>query len=129
MEKERFQVEYPINSSKGVLYNCMSTPSGLSEWFCDDVNIKKDVHTFIWDGSEEVARLVTKKKDEYVKFKWMESEEDDNDGTYFELRIRVDEMTGERAIIVTDFAEEDDIEDARELWVAQLDRLRRVLGG
>ena len=129
MEKEKFQVEYPINSSKGVLYNCMSTPSGLSEWFCDDVNIKKDVHTFIWDGSEEVARLVTKKKDEYVKFKWMESEEDDNDGTYFELRIRIDEMTGERAIIVTDFAEEDDIEDARELWVAQLDRLRRVLGG
>ena len=129
MEKEKFQVEYPINSSKGVLYNCMSTPSGLSEWFCDDVNIKKDVHTFIWDGSEEVARLVTKKKDEYVKFKWMETEEDDNDGTYFELRIRVDEMTGERAIIVTDFAEEDDIEDARELWVAQLDRLRRVLGG
>ena len=129
MEKEKYQVEYPINSSKGVLYNCMSTPSGLSEWFCDDVNIKKDVHTFIWDGSEEVARLVTKKKDEYVKFKWMETEEDDNDGTYFELRIRVDEMTGERAIIVTDFAEEDDIEDARELWVAQLDRLRRVLGG
>lgn len=129
MEKEKFQVEYPINSSKGVLYNCMSTPSGLSEWFCDDVNIKKDVHTFIWGGSEEVARLVTKKKDEYVKFKWMESEEDDNDGTYFELRIRVDEMTGERAIIVTDFAEEDEIEDARELWVAQLDRLRRVLGG
>jgi uncharacterized protein YndB with AHSA1/START domain len=129
MEKEKFQIEFPINSSKGVLYNCMSTPSGLSEWFCDDVNIKKDVHTFIWDGSEEVARLVTKKKDEYVKFQWIESEEDDNDGTYFELRIRVDEMTGERAIIVTDFAEEDDIEDARELWVAQLDRLRRVLGG
>ena len=129
MEKEKFQIEYPINSSKGVLFNCMSTPSGLSEWFCDDVNIKKDVHTFIWDGSEEVARLVTKKKDEYVKFKWMETEEDDNDGTYFELRIRVDEMTGERAIIVTDFAEKDDIEDARELWVAQLDRLRRVLGG
>jgi uncharacterized protein YndB with AHSA1/START domain len=129
MEKEKFQIEFPINSSKGVLYNCMSTPSGLSEWFCDDVNIKKDVHTFIWDGSEEVARLVTKKKDEYVKFKWLESEDDENDGTYFELRIRVDEMTGERAIIVTDFAEEDDIEDARELWVAQLDRLRRVLGG
>jgi uncharacterized protein YndB with AHSA1/START domain len=129
MEKEKFQIEFPINSSKGVLYNCMSTPSGLSEWFCDDVNIKKDVHTFIWDGSEEVARLVTKKKDEFVKFKWIESEEDDGDGTYFELRIRVDEMTGERAIIVTDFAEKDEIEDASELWVAQLDKLRRVLGG
>ena len=75
MEKEKFQIEFPINSSKGVLYNCMSTPSGLAEWFCDDVNIKKDVHTFLWDGSEEVARLVSKKKDEFVKFKWIEDEE------------------------------------------------------
>ena len=131
MEKEKFTLEFPINSSKGVLYNLMSTPSGLSEWFCDDVNIKKDVHTFIWDGDEEVAKLVSKKKDEFVKFKWLESEEEDGDGDgfYFELRIRVDEMTGERAIIVTDFAEEDEVEDARELWVAQLSKLRRVLGG
>ena len=113
MEKEKFQIEFPINSSKGVLYNCMSTPSGLAEWFCDDVNIKKDVHTFLWDGSEEVARLVSKKKDEFVKFKW----------------IKVDEMTGERAVIITDFAEEDEIEDAKELWIAQLENLRRVIGG
>jgi uncharacterized protein YndB with AHSA1/START domain len=128
MEKEKFQIEFPINSSKGVLYNCMSTPSGLAEWFCDDVNIKKEVHTFIWDGSEEVARLITKKKDEFIKFKWLESEEE-GDASYFELRIKIDEMTGERAIIVTDFAEEDEVEDAKELWIAQLESLRRVLGG
>ena len=58
----KFQLEIPLNSSKGVLYNCISTPSGLAEWFCDDVNIKKDVHIFFWDGSEESARLVSKKK-------------------------------------------------------------------
>ena len=71
MDKERFQVEHPINSSKGVLFNMFSTPSGLAEWFCDDVNIKKDVHIFLWDGSEESARLVTKKRDEFVKFRWI----------------------------------------------------------
>ena len=102
-----------------------STPSGLAEWFCDDVNIKKDVHTFFWDGSEEAARLVSKKKDEYVKFKWLEAEED-RENTFFELRIKVDEMTGDRAIIITDFAEEDEVEDAKELWMAQLDKLKRV---
>ena len=128
MEKELFQIEFPINSSKGVLYNLMSTPSGLAEWFCDDVNIKKDVHTFLWDGSEEVARLVSKKKDEFIKFKWLEAEED-GENTFFELRIRVDDMTGERAIIVTDFADEDEVDDAKELWTAQLEKLRRVLGG
>ena len=72
--------------------------------------------------------MVSKKKDEFVKFKWLEAEEDD-ENTYFELRIKIDEMTGDRAIIITDFADEDDIEDAKELWMAQLDKLKRVLGG
>ena len=126
-EKVKFQLEIPLNSSKGVLYNCISTPSGLAEWFCDDVNIKKDVHIFLWDGSEESARMVSKKKDEFVKFRWLEAEEEGED-TFFELRIRVDDLTGENSLIVTDFADDDEVEDAQDLWHAQVDKLRRVLG-
>lgn len=127
MEKEKYQIEFPINSSKGVLFNIFSTPSGLSEWFCDDVNIKKDVHIFIWDGSEESARLITKKRDEFVKFRWLEDEED-NQSYYFEFRIKVDDLTGDTALVITDFAEEDETDDAKELWSAQVDRLKQVLG-
>jgi uncharacterized protein YndB with AHSA1/START domain len=127
MDKEKFQVEHPINSSKGVLFNMFSTPSGLAEWFCDDVNIKKDVHVFLWDGSEESARLVTKKRDEYVKFRWLEDEEDGL-STFFEFRIKIDDLTGDTAIVITDHAEEDEIEGAKELWSAQIDRLKQVLG-
>lgn len=127
MDKERFQVEHPINSSKGVLFNMFSTPSGLAEWFCDDVNIKKDVHTFLWDGSEESARLVTKKRDEFVKFRWIEDEEEGL-STFFEFRIKIDDLTGDTAIVVTDFAEKDEIDDAKELWSAQIDRLKQVIG-
>jgi uncharacterized protein YndB with AHSA1/START domain len=127
MDKEKFQVERPINSSKGVLFNMFSTPSGLAEWFCDDVNIKKDVHVFIWDGSEESARLVTKKRDEYIKFRWLEDEED-NLATFFEFRIKIDALTGDTAIVITDFAEEDEVDDAKVLWSAQIDRLKQVLG-
>ena len=108
-EKVKFQMEIPLNSSKGVLFNCISTPSGLSEWFCDDVNIKKDVHIFFWDGSEESARLVSKKTNEFAKFRWLEAEEEGED-SFFEFRIRVDELTGENALVITDFA--DDIESA-----------------
>ena len=126
-EKAKFQIEIPLNSSKGVLYNCISTPSGLAEWFCDDVNIKKDVHIFFWDGSEESARMISKKKDEFVKFRWLEAEEDGED-TYFELRIRVDDLTGENAMVITDFAEDDEVDDAKDLWEAQVSKLRRVLG-
>ena len=127
MEKEKFQIEIPINSSKGVLFNIFSTPSGLSEWFCDDVNIKKDVHIFIWDGSEESARLISKKRDEFAKFRWLEDEEE-RINSFFEFRIKIDDLTGDTALVITDFAEEDEIDDAKELWAAQVDRLKQVLG-
>ena len=123
----KFQLEIPLNSSKGVLFNCISTPSGLAEWFCDDVNIKKDVHIFFWDGVRNL-RVWCPRKDEFVKFRWLEAEEEGLD-TFFELRIRVDELTGENALVITDFAEdEDEVEDAKDLWQAQVDKLRQVLG-
>ena len=127
MEKVKFQIEIPINSSKGVLFNIFSTPSGLSEWFCDDVNIKKDVHIFIWDGSEESARLISKKRDEFAKFRWLEDEEE-GINSFFEFRIKIDDLTGDTALVITDFAEEDEIDDAKEFWAAQVVRLKQVLG-
>ena len=127
MEKVKFQIEFPINSSKGVLFNIFSTPSGLAEWFCVDVNIKKDIHVFMWDGSEESARLISKKRDEFVKFRWLEDEED-GINSFFEFRIKVDDLTGDTALMITDFAEEDEMDDSKELWSAQVDRLKQVLG-
>ncbi|MDA0883203.1 MAG: START-like domain-containing protein [Bacteroidetes bacterium] len=129
MEKVKFQQEYLINASAGIIYNCLITPSGLSEWFADDVNIKKDVYTFMWDGSEEYARLLTTKKDEYVKFRWVEDEDDEGDkDTFFEIRLRVDDLTQEVAILVTDFADDDEVDEAQLLWDSQIVRLKRVLG-
>jgi len=129
MEKVKFQQEYLINASASIIYNCLITPSGLSEWFADDVNIKKDVYTFMWDGSEEYARLLTSKKDEYVKFRWVEDEDDEGDkDTFFEIRLRIDDLTQEVAILVTDFADDDEVDEAQLLWDSQIDRLKRVLG-
>ena len=125
MSKEKFELEFIINASNKIIYNCISTPSGLSEWFSDDVNIRDDVYTFIWDGSEEQAKLLSKRKDEFVKFKWLE---DDDENSYFELRIKIDALTGELAMIVTDFAEEDEMEDAKLLWQNSIDELKHILG-
>jgi len=127
MEMEKYELEFIVNASPKIIYNCISTPSGLSEWFSDDVNIKGDIFTFKWDGSEEQAKLLTKKRDEFVKFQWMEQVEEKLK-TYFELRIKIDPMTNERAIIVTDFAEEDEMEEAKALWGSQIGELKHVLG-
>jgi len=123
---EKIELEYPIRSSTSVLYDMFSTPSGLSEWFADDVNIKDDVYTFFWDGSEEEARLITKKNNEFIKFHWVEHDEED---TYFEIRIKIDPLTNDVAIVVTDFCDEDDKEETIGLWESQLASLAKRIGG
>ena len=121
----KIELEYQIQSSVSVLYQSISSPSGLASWFADNVNIKKDVYTFIWDGGEEDARLISKKRDEYIRFHWEDHEDED---TYFEIRINIDPLTKIPALIVTDFADEGDEEDALNLWSKQLDDLGQLLG-
>jgi len=124
-EKIKYELEILIRSSPKVLYNCLSTPSGLSSWFADIVNIKDDVFTFIWDGSEEKAKLLNKKVPEFISFKW---EEDEDEESYFEFRIKTDPITKELALIITDFAEEDEVEESKRLWDAQVSSLKHILG-
>ncbi len=126
-DKIKYQLEIEVKSSTKVLYNMISTPSGMSEWFADDVNIKNDVFTFFWDGSSEEAKLLTKRKGESVKFQWMDDFEE-GEKTYFELAIKVDELTNDVAIIITDFAEEDEIEEAQLLWENQISSLKKTIG-
>ena len=126
-DKTKYELEYIIKTSSKILYNMLSTPSGLSEWFADDVNIRDDVFTFIWNDGEEQAKLLTKRNNEYVKFRWMDDEEEGSD-VYFEMRIVIDSLTKDVALMVTDFAEEDEMDEARLLWDNQINDLKHVLG-
>ena len=71
----KYQLEYPIHSSINILYKRLSNPSGLSEWFADDVHIRHDIYTFFWDGSEQTAKLLKKKENQFVRFHWLDNEE------------------------------------------------------
>ncbi|MCB4797427.1 START-like domain-containing protein [Neotamlana laminarinivorans] len=126
-DKIKFNIEFPIHASPQLLYQYISTPSGLSEWFSDNVNSRGELFTFIWDDSEEQAKLLNKKSGERVKFRWLEDEEDDQ-SYYFEIRIQVDEITKDVSLIVTDFAEEDEVDEAKMLWDNQISSLKHVLG-
>ena len=126
-EKVKYELEFPITSSPQLLYQYISTPSGLSEWFADNVNSRGEFFTFIWDDSEEKARVSSKKSGEKVKFRWID--EDNKDGDYyFELRIQVDEITKDVSLVVVDFAEEDDMQESKQLWENQISDLKHVLG-
>ncbi len=124
-DKVKFELEFPIHSSPTLLYQYISTPSGLSEWFADNVNSRGETFTFIWDDSEENAKLLSKKSGERIKFRW---EDDEGESYYFEMRIQVDEITKDVSLMVVDFTDEDELEEAKMLWDNQISELKHVLG-
>ncbi|MBK9224061.1 MAG: SRPBCC domain-containing protein [Flavobacterium sp.] len=125
--KSRYELEFPINSSPQLLYQYISTPSGLSEWFADNVNSRGEYFTFIWNDSEENARLSSKKTGEKIKFRWIDEDKKDTD-YYFELKILEDEITKDVSLLVVDFAHADELDEAKLLWENQISDLKHVIG-
>ena len=126
-EKIKYELEFPIQASPSLLYNYIFTPSGLSEWFADNVNSRGELFTFIWDESEEKAKLVSKKTGERVKFKWLDEDGEDTD-YFFELKIMEDDITKDVSLVVVDFAEPDEVEESKMLWSNQISDLKHVIG-
>jgi len=125
MSKEKYIIEHSFKTSIKLLYTRISTPDGLSEWFCDDVMPKGDQFSFIWDGDEQVAKLLHKKENSYVRFRWLD---DDDEKSYFEFKIVVDELTQDVTLVITDFCEPDEKKDNIDLWETQIENLHRILG-
>ena len=123
--KEKFELEYAVNASPKVLFSRLNTPGGLSEWFADYVNIEGAVMTFFWEKSQQKAELVCQKENRLVRFHWLD---DSDPKTYFEFRISQDPLTQTVSLTVTDFADPDEIDDARGLWDKQISQLLTQLG-
>ena len=122
--KEKFEIEFPIHASPHMLYQYISSASGLCEWFADDVNSRGKSFSFIWDGSEQDAKLLTISNNYFIKFRWLDYPEN----TFFEFRIEVDEITNDVILKVTDFAEDDEVEESKDLWTSQINTLMKNLG-
>jgi len=120
-------MEFPIQVSPSLLYQYISTPSGLSEWFADNVNSRGELFTFMWEGSEEEAKLLSKKADDRIKLRWTEDEEEGLN-YFFEMKIQVDEITKDVSLMITDFAEEGEEDEGKMLWDNMVSGLKQILG-
>ncbi len=124
--RSKFELEYQLNCSPRVLFSRLNTPEGLGEWFAEKVDADGDLFTFSWNNSESKARLSALKENKLVRFEWVGME---NEGSnYFEFRINIEELTGALALIISDFAEEDEQKDIISLWDSQITDLKRLLG-
>ncbi len=131
MAKKLFTEDYEIHASAKMLYPYISSASGLSEWFADNVNINPEkIYTFVWDNEEHRAVVASHRTNHFTKFEFLpESEEDKKDPSYFELRIELNELTQTTFLKVTDYSGFDDIDELRDLWNSLIDQLRSVVGG
>jgi len=123
--KVKFQLEFVVKASPTLLFNYISSPSGLEQWFADNVKSRGEEFVFIWENAEETAKMLSKKTNQSIRFKWDEDEEEES---YFELKLQVDDLTQDLALIVTDFADEDEVDEAKLLWEAQLTKLHSIIG-
>jgi hypothetical protein len=125
--KEKFELEYLLKTSIRVLDNMIGSPSGLSDWFADNVTVRDDIYSFEWDGSIEEARLLQKKMNSKMKFRWLDDEENEDD-YYFEINFESDRMTSMVSLKIVDYAEPGEVESAKMLWEQQINDLKRIIG-
>ncbi len=118
-------MEYSLNTSPLVLFSRLSTPSGLSEWFADNVDVNGNTFTFYWEGSQQQAEVLQVKENKSIRFHWLN---DEDPKSYFEFRLDHDDLTGDAYLAITDFAEENEKIDAIDLWDSQIAELKHVLG-
>lgn len=122
---KKVEFEFLIHCSPRLLYQLVSTPTGLAEWFADKVDMHNDVMSFHWEGSDQTAEIIDHKENEFIRFQW---DEDEGTDKYFEFRIDIDSLTNDVALIITDFCENDEEEETRLLWERQVQDLKHSIG-
>jgi uncharacterized protein YndB with AHSA1/START domain len=129
--KKLFTSDYEIHASIKMLYPYIQTASGLSEWFADDVTISPEkVFTFIWDNEEHKAMMTAHRMNHFARFEYLpESNSDEKDPSYFELRLEVNELTQTTFLKVVDYSNFDDLDELQDLWDGLIENLKKVVGG
>ena len=127
MGKEKIKMEYMLKGGTGnIIWNIISTPSGLEAWFADKVTAKDKLFTFQWGKTDKrQAELISCRTNNLVRFRW---QDDEDRKSYFELKIVYNELTEDLMLEVTDWAEAGESDDLKDLWDSDIEKLKRVSG-
>lgn len=125
MKRVSYSIEFIFRASPAILYKFLTTPSCLIRWFCDSVDITGDEFVFGWNGSEEAAELIDDIEEERLRFVWDNADDDE----YLEFRMYKSDVTNETILEITDFCDEDEVDEQKDLWESQIQALRIETGG
>ncbi len=121
---KEIKLEYILKTSPAVLFSRISNPSGLAEWFADNVKVEGKICTFYWGSSSQQTEILLIIPDKHISFRWL-----DLDPEYrFSFDIVQDELTSDVSLIITDNVDDDDATDAKNLWSSQVAKLKQTIG-
>src|ERR1700748_3880625 len=106
-KKLMYSLEFPVRCSPNILYEFLSTPVGLQEWFADKGDQKEHKFYFNWNGTTDVGDVLEALENDYIRFRWEHYEKDE----FFEFRIEQSSITNETILKITDFADKSDLKD------------------
>ena len=124
MSKQLYTLEYPVRCSPSILYEFLSTPAGLQEWFADKVDERDNVFFFSWNGSSQNAEVLESQDEKFIRFHWLDTPKEE----FFEFSIEKSEVTNQTILVVKDFAEKKEVKDQSMLWNYQIKDLFHRIG-
>jgi hypothetical protein len=125
--RKKIELEYVMRTSTKLLFPRLSTPAGLSEWFADNVVLRsKNIFDFYWNKTMQSAEQTYLRENVAVRYEWLDIP--DKGSNYFEFKIKIDDLTDDLSLLITDFTEENEYDEIVELWNTQINQLKHVLG-
>ena len=124
MSKQLYTLEYPVRCSPSILFEFLSTPAGLQEWFADKVDERDNIFFFSWNGSSQTAEVLESQEEKFIRFHWLDAPKEE----YFEFSIEKSEITNQTILVVKDFAEKKELKDQSMLWDYQVKDLFHRIG-
>lgn len=126
MAREKIQMEFILRASPAIIYRFITSPTAIVRWFCDEVDITGEMYTFSWDGAEEQAEMLDDIEEERIRFRWLDAEDEDE---YLEYKMYKSKITNETILEITDFCDDDEVQEQKDLWENQVRQLKVESGG
>ena len=129
--KQKLYLEYPLNTkSAQLVWELISSDHGLERWIADRVSEDNGILSFTWgdpwgEHHSLAANIVEREKNSHLKLQWVD---EDTPEAYWEIRMGRSDMTDQICLYVTDYAQQDDLDDLTTLWEGNMERLHAATG-
>ena len=124
LSRKKFTLEYIIRSSPAILFEFVSQPDSLAQWFSDVCDAQDDIFIFGWGAEFQRARQVDLIEEESVKYHWEHGNKDE----YFAFKVYKSEIANDTILEITDFADAKEIKEQTFLWDKQVEDLKHAIG-